>query len=1586
MPKPFIVAGLLAMAGPWLIQWAVPSDPAACAQEGGQGDDRDADGESADERGVYLPVDRGVERRLAAARRLISESRWSDSATLLDELVAGDRDSFFKKDVGAATWQSVKVEAGRLISSLPPEGRAAYELQFRARADRLLREAVAAGDRSAVAGVARRWLNTPAGQRAALLVALESLEDGQSLTAAAWLDRLHAAGATRFEPTLSIMRAAAWQRAGDPARASAILDAVRAGNITTTRIAGRDVSVSFAAGRGLDWLAGTVGAPPAGGIRAAADWCMHRGDPGRNALSDASRPLLVPRYRVPLTRHPEEATWLEERRKRGADRDRPLVPASAPLAVNGTIILHTPMGLLAVDFETGKRRWLQTGGATTVALSTAAQPDADDATTTAVDLFLRKTLAPVFDDATSGTLASDGRLVFAVESHPDAIIARDGIEAQIRFENAVVGSWNGGNTLAAYDLVDAGRLRWRLPSTSAGREGGAPTWKLGPPLPLGDRLFLLVEELGEVRLDVLDARTGSTLWSQPLVELDEQNRVDNRDNQPRRVAGLSPALAEGVLVCPTGAGAVVAVDLATRTLLWAYHYRVAEPRDVVAMNNGVRLQVPGRVIGGRMVIQSADDGPGGSRRWLDGSPVLANGRVILTPGEADEMHCIDLREGTVAWKRPRNEGLYIAGATGQCVMIVGRRSVEAVSIETGKTIWTTPLAADGGAVCGRALVAADRLFVPLDTPEVVEIDTASGVIVGRSSGRGGAVPGNLVSYRGELLSQAADSLDVFHQTVPLKARIEAAAIDTPSDGDDVWRLIWRGQLQIDQGSVSTGLADLLAAQAAAPDRFPPDTLADAMVFAMERDPAVAAALWNDLAKIRPGAEIAGRGMRVAIDGLLKTGDFSSAWAACRGLVELPAGEAMAGDHLVADGREPRLSMTLARWIQSRVSELRDRGPAEVRSDIDSYASAALDAIRGEKAPSDARAKALVAFIDRFGRHPAAIEARRALAECLADMIAADHSDGDAARSMAVQRDFVLLELLHAGTPSDRESSSAAVAAARDDLASGADAAIDGAWPLGRVAVKRVQNPSHRDGAMVGISRTVPLHVEAGDQAMLPGVRFAFDMQQGGLVVSDGLGRRLGGPLAFERPQPFGMGGFNPSMADVTVIGRVAVVRSGGFVAAYELAGSATDGLGGGHRRLWTAEGNSTIPQPGFAVRLSDRRFPRIGSVPLGMPIPEPEPGPTLARFTALPDSPARVTGVPMLVDGGIQLRDPATGGLVWERRRLPEAGAVFGDDDVLCVCPSNGRGAKVFSMATGRLLRTCDLPERAQRLMTHGRAIVSVTRTETGSAGRAVATSVGLEIIDPIDMRRWQLGEFSGDSRVTLAGGDLAILEPSGRLTIIDLAERRVAFTTDLPQMPKRLERLEVVPWRDRLLVIAGRAETDAERQVIDRICTVTPLPQMTAGGEPITGSIWAVDRRNGQMLWPCPATILRHCLHPDPPSELPVLLFARQIETRRNGERPRLSMLCLDKRTGHAVHADDTLLAQPQLLFGCDAVGDPDRHMISIVPVGVGLAAIEMEFTGEPLAAQQPFQASSKPLVAGDIGTELEYWWNRLLTLPFPF
>lgn len=1582
-----VVAGALLVAWPGPVcTWRTPSVAVAADDEGEDREDAEADS------GVYLPTDRLLERRLDLARRLVADARWSDAATLLDEILAADRDAFFRLDAGAATWESTKVAAARMVGALPPEGRTAYELQFRARAERMLQEAISSGDRPAIAAVARRWLNTPSGRHATLLSAIAALDDGQPLAAAAWLDRLDASGATEFEPTLSVMRAWAWRRAGDADAAAEILEKARTVNAAATRIGGRETNVSFPPGGGLAWLAGAVGGPPDTVARATSEWGMHRGDPSRNALAAASRPLLVPRFRVPLTRHPDETKWLEERRQRAAEQETPLLPAASPLAVNGTVVLHTAMGLLAVDFETGKRLWLQTGGAAAPVAVGEETADGDEFSSATADLFRHRTLAPVFEDATSGNLASDGRLVFAVESHPDAVMTPHNGPMQMQMpmpgpNPGGAGSWSGGNFLAAYDLTDSGRLRWRLPAGGEATQR-RPVWTLGAPLPVGDRLFVLMEEAGEVRLDVLDAATGSLVWNQPLAELDEEARVDNRDNHGRRVAGLSPALSEGVLVCPTGAGAVVAVDLATRTLLWAYNYPVSpNADDTVEVAPGVRVNVKAMRNGRAVVVNkgaagaiNADRlGAATAGRWMDWGPVLSEGKALLAPGDSDHLHCLDLRTGRVAWKRPRLNGLFVAGIVDRRVLVVGRREVEALSIDDGDVVWATPLAGETAAISGRCLLDQDRMFVPLDTPEVVEIELTKGAIVGRSAGRGGAVPGNLVAYRGEVLSQAADSLDVFHQTAPLQSRIETASRRTGQEREDPSVLMWRGQLRLDGGDVAAGLQDVQAAMLGAPDRFPPDMLAESIVFAMEHDASLAGTMWPTLVGLDSSPAIVRRGLRCAIDGLLKAGSMGRAWEACRQLLDdsrwPPAAD------LVADGRDPLLKVRESRWIQGRIDEILARGGADVGNAIDAFVAARLAALRQRPEgalAATSRLAALDSLVECFGRHPGVLEARRERLSLLATTIESGSSTGDVSRFGPLQREFALLDLLHTGTADDIRRAEADLARIRSAWEASPPGQGESAWPVGRVEVTSGEDASGEERARTPIDRTVPVTIESNDDTLIRDMRVAFDLRQGGLVIHDGIGRRLGAPLTWTK-RGFGAFGINPASTVVSVVGRIAVIRAGEIVSAYAIGGPSPTGTEASHRQLWTVEGDAVRHLVRGAVqRMAGMGgFPRNG-MPIGMRIVEPRP-----RDGSQAEGPAPVSiaGVPIVSGRSLQLRDPISGHVIWERHRLPEAETIFGDHDHLCICPADGRGTVVISMATGLQVRTGDLPDREERLLHHGRRVFATTR------GPGMGDDVGLDVIDPVDMKRLRIGTFPGNCRTTQAGDALAILEPSGTLTVVDLPGSRVAFTTKLPEMPAPFDHLTVMPWQDRYLVIAGRPATRQETGQLERVGTIGPLPSHSPMPDhQLTGSIWAVDRRDGRLLWHVPATVLQHYLLADQPPELPIMTFARQINPRRGGERPRLSVLCLDKRTGAAVHVDDAILSPPNAGAGLSVIGAPDRHLISLVPYHPSGHRINLRFTGEPAAPQPPFQGTSRPVAAGNVATELEYWLRRMLPIPSPF
>jgi len=1482
--------------------WSAVS-PAAAAQPGAnafaaeepRGADETAEG---NEPAVFLTSDRTRERQLDRARRLAAEGRWSDAAVACDELLGNDRDAFVDVMGGDTNGRSIRSEAAAIVAGFPRPGRDAYLLLFRARAEKRLAEAIAAADQEGVVAVARRWLATPAGRQAAVLTAITSLEADQPLLAAAWLDRVAASGeAGDLEPTLTVMRALARQRAEEDEAAAAMLATAATAGRATLRLAGRDIPLSAAGPDGRAWLAKQFGEGPVEPRRSGADWRQPRGGPNRNTIVDASRPLLVPRYRVPLVRHPDEARRLEQRRRAASDAGMPLLPAGGPLAVGDSLVVQTPLGILAVDFESGKRVWLES------AVAVAEPEDGGDPGDTSSD-------GRLFEDATSGNLSSDGRLVFAVEVPPAALEETEPMAMGFgRGFGRQPSSWNGGNTLTAYDLAAGGAVRWRLPDRAAGRDpegtAGSSTWFLSAPLVVGNELYVLVEEGGEVRLDARAAADSSLLWQQPLASYDERESIINPEARGRRLAGLAPALADGVLVCPLGGGCVVALDVATRSLLWSHAYARAGTDDA----------------GGR----------GTSRPLGEPYPVIAAGRVLLNPFDGDGLVCLGLRDGKPAWPEPRRGRFRVAGVAGDRVVVVGDVVVECLDLATGRRNWKLPLA-DAGRPSGRGVLTPHSLLLPLDTPEVVEIGLADGRIKHRAAARGGSVPGNLVAHRGELVSRGVDSLDVFHQEAALESRIETA---TRSDPATPWGAFWQGQLAIERGDVTTGLTRVTEALASAAIRVPPGALAETLVRALDRDFAAAARWESDTTPTDRPADVSRR----LVDGFLESGAWAPAWEALWPLLE--ADLALPEETEIRTSTDPFFVLTADRWLRGRLARLVEAADEPLRRRIDERCRTIVAGALADPVPAS-RYRRLETLAERLGNHRAAADCRQHLAK----------PDVGTARQASIRASLIELSQADrsaekAGEPAEAEPS-------------------DKAWPLGRVRRSRAA-AGDRGRLADGRFHPVPLPLAGAGQGGTPLLQATLDATQR-LVVTDRFGTPVTEPLTIE-----GIGqeavmpwGNRTSAIEAAVLGRMLVVRTKIGLAAYDLAAAPGRARGLWRRADLAATGTEFVEARwGGGV---GGRVARDGGIPLGMRISEPEDAPRGdgRGLIAVPD------GVVVPGPRSVALVDPVTGRLAWERRRLPAGLEWCVDDQFLCGLTSDGLGSFVLSLDDGRLVHSFDVPHRRQRLATFGRTVATV-RSIDELPGRFTARRVRIELVDPAAREIRTLGEFSGEARATEAGpGQLAVMEPGGALTLFNLADGDVAFQVRLPDPPRQFARLIVQSWQDRYLVFAGAPDDGEEAG------DISPLQHLmlsSPAAAPLSGRLWAISRTDGQPLWPAPAVIERHCLHTSQPPGLPVLTFCRILQGRGERETTFLSVLMLDKRTGHAVVEDDRVPIQAVAFVGCDVAGDPENHTITIAePMGGTVQAL-LTFTGEPIAPQPPFRGRGRavagPRVLGNLELE---------------
>ncbi|MDO7714068.1 MAG: hypothetical protein MUP93_04255, partial [Pirellulales bacterium] len=261
--------------------------------------------EEAVSNGVYLPSERLRERQFDQAQRLITGGRMADATALLDEMLTVEQDVFLEAgNAHDQTCRSMKALVAEIIGTLPEAGAEAYQLQFRTRADRALQAALNENDNEAIIAVARRWFHTQAGHRAAILTAARFLESGQPLAAEAWLERIASTPMTNLPdnmlPTFRLMQAAT-SIAIDPSnkiKAKELLDDVDA----PTRLGGEPIpEKNLLRDQLLMNKLRIATSGPGSQNLAAENWEMSRGTPDRNPLRPCDRPLLVPRFRVPLT-------------------------------------------------------------------------------------------------------------------------------------------------------------------------------------------------------------------------------------------------------------------------------------------------------------------------------------------------------------------------------------------------------------------------------------------------------------------------------------------------------------------------------------------------------------------------------------------------------------------------------------------------------------------------------------------------------------------------------------------------------------------------------------------------------------------------------------------------------------------------------------------------------------------------------------------------------------------------------------------------------------------------------------------------------------------------------------------------------------------------------------------------------------------------------------------------------------------------------------------------------------------------------------------------------------------------------------
>ena len=428
-------------------------------------------------------------------------------------------------------------------------------------------------------------------------------------------------------------------------------------------VGGRSVELFRPSENALDWLRNIAGERPAENGSPSAAWAMFRRDPARQGRgSGGLAPLTQPVWRQAVSDHLELALALQAQRDEFFRGAKLAVPSLTPLAVDDIVVMRTTQRLVAVDFKTGKRLWQIDQP---VPISGAATPVGSDDSLSSYWAMLKKRS---WLDMSYGSISSDGRAVFVLER--SGAISKKQEEASAPQQRVARGtdSVTPYNVLSAYELLSRqGQRIWSVGGVGNAKPPLDQLVFLGPPLPLDGQLYVIAEIVDAIHLVAFSPRSGELLWSQQLALIPP----DRRNRPLHRIRGISPSFAAGILICPTGVGAVVAVDHSTRRLLWAHEYRAARPA-------------------GSMIDPSGT--------WTDSCAVISGRRVLITPAESLQMHCLDLLDGSHRWSLDRGNAAFLACVDRGVALVVGDRQLTAIELNTGRVAAGWPLQLPGGSL------------------------------------------------------------------------------------------------------------------------------------------------------------------------------------------------------------------------------------------------------------------------------------------------------------------------------------------------------------------------------------------------------------------------------------------------------------------------------------------------------------------------------------------------------------------------------------------------------------------------------------------------------------------------------------------------------------------------------------------------------------------------------------------------------------------------------------------------------------------------------------------------------------------------
>lgn len=753
-----------------------------------------ANNEPEEDRHALFPTSRLHSKNYRDALQLIEEKKYSIAIPELQAILEAPED-FVSPEAGLE-FSSLKRMARDVIKTLPEEGKRFYTLQYGPAAEQLLAQAIDEDNISLLKEVVRRYFHTKAGAEAAYTLGAYYFERGDFWAATRLWESLseHDLGAEK-EPLLTFKLAVAWYYVGNQGKCrQALKKLVRlSAGKPLVFPNGTSVTLSFANDKPVEWLASLLRTPDMSSAQEQNEWTMYRGSPSRLASARFAVPTAKPVWQYSTIQDPElnlqkNALPVESiLNKLGEYRRMHLdgvLPAASPLIIKDRVIFRTHRNLKAVSLTTGELNWQTTLPDKLYQTLLQDPQNSEEVTEGMPQTPLEKYLTQrAWQDYTAGHLSTDGELVYSVENV--GFIAGFYHFSRLDRDNVLVP--NSYNRLMAFEaksgkfVWEAGGPRLQNPMNYSGH------YFLGPPLPLNGKLYCLAEEGREFRLLVLDPQTGKTLWTQSLYRSGYPIARDfTTDRRPmdhiRRRMGLSPSFAHGVLVCETGEGCTVGIDVVNRRLLWRKVDRGGEEISMYAA--------------------FARDSHQNNEGWAEFTPLISGDRVLIYSRKLQSLQCLNLFDGRLLWSRPRRENLFIAAVHQGRILLVGNDHIEAIKLSDGMPAW--PKSQPIPAPSGRGIVVKNTYYQPVSTGEILSLRLDDGLILARTAIEMDSLVGNLTAAEGMLVTQNESEVAGFQSVASIREEIRLADQSKQPEQLALAQLL-RGELNLFAGDVQLAI-------------------------------------------------------------------------------------------------------------------------------------------------------------------------------------------------------------------------------------------------------------------------------------------------------------------------------------------------------------------------------------------------------------------------------------------------------------------------------------------------------------------------------------------------------------------------------------------------------------------------------------------------------------------------------------------------------------------------------------------------------------------------------------------------------------